>query len=69
MTTKDELNNIKTDVAIIKVQVKEMHKELMGNGRAGLITRFNKWEGAVKVIGFILGSGTLISICLAIFLR
>ncbi len=65
---EEDLSEIKTNIAVMTVKVKQMHIALMGNGKDGLLTRFTRWEGAVKLGGFLLGSGCIVAIILAVVL-
>lgn len=49
--------SIKTDVAVIKSKVEEMHKELMGNGQNGLVKEFARFKGGFKFMKFIIAVG------------
>ncbi len=39
------------------VKIDEMHKALMGNGRIGLLEKWNKFEGSLLTFKFIATSG------------
>jgi len=45
------------EISEIFTKVNEMHKELMGNGREGLITKWNEFQGALGVWKWLAGSG------------
>lgn len=49
------------DIAVMKIQLHEVHTALMGNGRPGLLERFNKMEGGVAVWKWAAGSGLIAS--------
>lgn len=50
------------EISIIKQQVNEMHKALMGNGRAGLIEQWNNFKGGLLFFKIIAGGGGLVGI-------
>lgn len=53
---------IKADIDILKYKVDEIHKELMGNGRPGLVKEWQEQKGAVKAFKWVAGSGLGISL-------
>ena len=65
--------NKEDDIAYIKAKMEswdermdDIHKALMGNGRPGLIEKFNKLEGGLKVIKYLFPSGLIISLIVGI---
>ena len=56
--------NKEAEIAVILNKVEEIHREVMGNGRPGLIEKVNKMQGAVTMLKTILIIGTPIFIAL-----
>lgn len=56
---EDELLELYKQVSEMNVKVREMHKALMGNGRAGLIEKWNKLEGGLMLFKLLASIGGL----------
>ena len=64
-TKETEINEIHRKVEVMNSKVDDMHKSLCGNGRAGLIERFEYMEGGLYLIKWAIGgTGILGVICL-----
>lgn len=50
------------EITEIHVKVNEIHKIMMGNGRAGLLERFNQYEGALNFVKWIAGGSGLVGL-------
>ena len=69
--TKDKKKKLEIETAIQAEQIKnisskvdDIHKILVGNGKPGLINEFNQWKGGIKILGWIIGSGSILGIVL-----
>lgn len=57
MTTTKQFEELKSEVKIMGVQVAEMHKALMGNGRPGLVEEWSMAKGSLATFKWIAAFG------------
>ena len=57
-----EITEIQSKMSEVHVLVKEMHKDLNGNGQPGIVTEFNQWKGAMIGLRILIGGGGVIAI-------
>ena len=50
------------EIAVMKEKIDDMHKALMGNGRPGLIEKWNMLEGSISTWKFLATTGGLTGI-------
>ena len=46
----------------MSVQIQDMHKALMGNGRPGLIEEWNSTKGSINLMKFLFGSSIVVTV-------
>lgn len=54
--------NKEAEIAVIQVHIEEIHKAVVGNGREGILARFNKMEGGISAFKWIAGGGGILGI-------
>lgn len=57
MAYSKELVELKSDVAVMKVQISEMHKALVGNGKPGIVEEIAQAKGSIATFKYVASIG------------